>query len=288
MNIEFKAKQPIDTGSWASDFEALLLLGTEYSGTAKPGDKVLSASSIGKELYYNILQVKHGKLANQKHYGANTTGSIYQLGLDALIEQYAEPDRYTTAERYKLDLGNGWVVSGEYDIIDHKYKIIIDGKVLSDSSYKKVVMNNINHDYNLQVATYNMLEFHKTGNIYSGALHIVNKGGSPSKDNVMKNMELFMHDIDTIKQMFIDRSEKIQFHLDNNTMPTEQDETCNIFAYGKSNGSASRCLSYCDYNKVCPRYNSNTPYYASSQVRNLEIETPKIEEEYKPVEKFRF
>ena len=190
MNIEFKAKQPIDTGSWASDFEALLLLGTEYSGTAKPGDKVLSASSIGKELYYNILQVKHGKLANQKHYGANTTGSIYQLGLDALIAQYAEPGRYTTAERYKLDLGNGWIVSGEYDIIDHKYKIIIDGKVLSDSSYKKVVLNDINHDYNLQVATYNMLEFHKTGNIYSGALHIVNKGGSPSKDNVMKNMEL--------------------------------------------------------------------------------------------------
>lgn len=47
--------------------------------------------------------------------------------LDALIAQYGEPDRYTTAERYKLDLGNGWVVSGEYDIIDHKYKIIIDG-----------------------------------------------------------------------------------------------------------------------------------------------------------------
>lgn len=288
MNIESKAKQLIDTGSWASDFEALLLLGTEYSGTAKPGDKVLSASSIGKELYFNILQVKHGKLANQKHYGANTTGSIYQLGLDALIAQYAEQDRYTTAERYKLDLGNGWVVSGEYDIIDHKYKMIIDGKVLSDSSYKKVVLNDINHDYNLQVATYNMLEFHKTGNIYSGALHIVNKGGSPSKDNVMKNMELFMHDVDTIKQMFIDRSEKIQFHLDNNTMPTDQDEMCNIFAYGKSNGSANRCLSYCDYNKVCPRCNNNTPYYASSQVRNLEIETPKTEEEYKPVEKFRF
>ena len=288
MNIESKQKQIIDTGSWASDFEQLLLNATEYSGTAKPGDKVLSASSIGKELYYNILQVKHGKLANQKHYGANTTGSIYQLGLDALIAQYGEPDRYTTAERYKLDLGNGWVVSGEYDIIDHKYKVIIDGKVLSDLSYKKVIINDINHDYNIQVATYNMLEFHKTGNIYSGALHIVNKGGSPSKDNVMKNMELFMHDVDTIKQMFIDRSEKIQIHLDNNTMPTDQDEMCNIFAYGKSNGSASRCLSYCDYNKVCPRYNSNTPYFASSQVRNLEIETPKTEEEYKPVEKFRF
>ena len=285
---EFKAKQPIDTGSWASDFEALLLLGTEYSGTAQPGDKVLSASSIGKELYFNILQVKHGKLANQKHYGANTTGSIYQLGLDALIAKYGEPDRYTTAERYKIDLGNGWIVSGEYDIIDHKYKVIIDGKVLSDSSYKKVVLNNIDHDYNLQVATYNMLEFYKTGSIYSGALHIVNKGGSPSKDNVMKNMELFMHDVDTIKQMFIDRSEKIQFHLDNNTMPIDDDEMCNIFAYGKSNGSASRCLSYCDYNTVCPRYNSNTPYYASSQVRNLELETPKTEEEYKPVEKFRF
>ena len=265
-----------------------MLNATEYSGTAKPGDKVLSASSIGKELYYNILQVKHGKLANQKHYGANTTGSIYQLGLDALIAQYAEPDRYTTAERYKLDLGNGWVVSGEYDIIDHKYKIIIDGKVLSDLSYKKVVLNDINHDYNLQVATYNMLEFYKTGDTYSGALHIVNKGGSPSKDNVMKNMELFMHDVDTINQMFIERSEKIQFHLDNNTMPTDQDEMCNIFAYGKSNGSANRCLSYCDYNKVCPRYNNNTPYFASSQVRNLEIETPKTEEEYKPVEKFRF
>ena len=139
-----KAKQPIDTGSWSRDLELLLLHATAYSGSTKAGDKVLSASSIGKELYYNILQVKHGKQDNkQEKYGANTVGSIYQHGLDKIIEEFGEPGRYKYAVRYKKDLGNGWVVSGEYDILDTKYKIIIDGKVASDKAITNLTSDEI-------------------------------------------------------------------------------------------------------------------------------------------------
>lgn len=284
-----KAKQPIDTGSWSSDFEQLLLNATEYSGSTKAGDKVLSASSIGKELYYNILQVKHGKQDNkQEKYGANTVGSIYQHGLDKIIEEFGEPGRYKYAVRYKKDLGNGWVVSGEYDILDTKYKIIIDGKVLSSSSFSKAKKNLINDDYNLQVATYRWFVEDETGEPHTGGLHMVNKSGSPAKDTLMKNMELYMHEPEYIQNLFLKRSEDIQQHLDAGTMPTETHEMCDQNAYGKENGVFRRCFQYCDYKNVCPRINENISHHISQQVRNINTEKEEIKPEYKPQQKLKF
>lgn len=285
-----KAKQSINKGSWSADLEQLLLNSTEYSGSAKPGDKVLSASSIGKELYYNILQVKHGKVSSsQDKYGENTIGSIYQHGLDTIIENFGEPGRYKYAKRYKKDLGNGWIVSGEYDILDTKYNVVIDGKVLSSSGFSKAKKNEIDSDYNLQVATYAWLVEDDTGIPHTGALHMVNKSGSKSKETLLSHMELFMYPPETIKQMFIDRSNNIQKYLDLGTMPDDTFDLCNQNAYGKEGGVFRRCFSYCDYKDVCPRLQENSNYNTAMQVRNLEFNEQKEEKpEYKPVQKLTF
>jgi hypothetical protein len=107
MNKQLNAQQ---------DFEELLLKATQYSGSRKSGEKVISASSINREPYFLLVQHLFDK-QEQLSYGANTTGSLYQLGLDSALATYGN-GRWKTAQRLTHKLPNGWTISGEYDIFE--------------------------------------------------------------------------------------------------------------------------------------------------------------------------
>ena len=92
------------------DFEELLLKATQYSGSRKSGEKVISASSINKEPYFLLVQHLFDK-QEQSSYGANTTGSLYQLGLDSALASCGN-GRWRTAQRLSHVLPNGWKISG--------------------------------------------------------------------------------------------------------------------------------------------------------------------------------
>ena len=111
------------------DFEELLLKATQYSGSRKSGEKVISASSINREPYFLLVQHLFDK-QEQLSYGANTTGSLYQLGLDSALASHGN-GRWRTAQRLQHILPNGWTISGEYDIFDTETNTIIDGKVMT-------------------------------------------------------------------------------------------------------------------------------------------------------------
>ena len=277
---------------WKADYEQLLMKATEYSGSKQVGQRKISASSLGKENYMLMVQYNFEK-EQQEKFGANTIGSIFQLGVDYAIEKNDTENRYITAKRLELELPNGWIVSGEYDVYDKFTNIIIDNKVISDYSYKEVTKNLIDSDYNLQVATYSMLD-HKLkteeqlrdGTVHlepaNGALAIINKGGSAVKDNIFTLQDLFMHDADTMYQMFIDKTNELQAYIDSNTMP---EEVCDTAKYGMDKGVPKRCTLYCDYKDVCPHYNKNKYFTDKKIIANLSSDMPKQVEEYiKPME----
>lgn len=270
---------------WADDLMKVFLDGTKYSGTREPGDRTISASSLGKEPYYLMLEYLYGKKDEQEEYGANTTGSIYQLGIDSILR---DNPRYWIAKRMKYVLENGWTVSGEIDIFDTYEKIIIDDKVLSGGGFDSAIKDDINSDYNLQQAVYVML-MDKVENItdVGAGLHAVNKAGSAAKQNIYKNFELTLHDIDTIINMLLEKTNILQHHIDNHTMPTQPNEMCDIFKFGKTNGVANRCKLYCDYKDKCPQYNQNSHITTNLSLKALEP-TPKAKEQYSPGKDYEF
>lgn len=246
---------------WAKDLEQLLLDGTKSSGSRGPKERVISASSLGREPYYLMLQYLHGKSDDQEEFGANTIGSIYQLGLDKLIENTDKEGRYVTAKRMKYTLPNGWVVSGEMDILDLVEKVIIDGKLLSGGGYKSAIENKIDTNYNLQLAVYIFLLYKTEGIEAVGALHACNKAGSAVKKDIYSNFELITHSVEKIEELLIKKTDEVQKYIDLDTMPSE---ICDVFKFGKTNGTPNRCRTYCDYNKVCP-YAKDRIYYNTNQ-----------------------
>lgn len=274
------------------DFEELLLKATQYSGSRKSGEKVISASSINREPYFLLVQHLFDK-QEQSSYGANTTGSLYQLGLDSALATHGN-GRWRTAQRLQYTLQNGWTISGEYDIFDTETNTIIDGKVISDYSYKSVMENKIDSDYNLQVATYSMLEhlnkseeeLNKRPLPAKGALHIVNKGGSAAKNNISKWLDLFMYDADSMLTIYTEKTNQLQEALDAyNKDGSLPEDVCDTAKYGMDKGVPKRCTLYCDYKNVCPHFNKNKHFIDKKIINNLSSDVTKQKEEYiKPMD----
>lgn len=273
---------------WAEDYNNLLMKATEYSGSRKSGEKVISASSINKEPYFLLIQHLFDK-QEQSEYGANTIGSIYQLGIDSVV-QNSEPGRYEYAKRLELTLPNGWRISGEIDLFDTKENVIIDNKLISDYSYKEVMKNNIDSDYNLQVATYIMLdhklkteeELQNRPNPATGALAITNKGGSAVKKNIQTYLDLFTYSADEMYNLFLEKTNKLQEMLDEYESTGKlPEEICDTFKFGAEKGVPKRCLFYCDYNSVCPSFTKKESQNQRKLIIGLESgKTKKEKEEY--------
>ena len=246
---------------WAKNYEELILKSTEYSGSREPNAKVLSASSINKENYYLMNQYNFEK-KKQDSFGANTIGSIFQLGIDAAIQKHDKEGRYEFGRRMTLPLDNGWTISGELDVFDKIENVIIDNKVVSDYAMKDINKNTPDSDYNLQVATYVMLDhMNKSeedmlrGKVHqepaTGALAIVNKGGSAVKNNIYTTLELNMYSPEDMIFMYQEKAKELQHYIDTNTMP---EEVCDTAKFGMEKGVPKRCMLYCDFRDVCPNY----------------------------------
>jgi hypothetical protein len=250
---------------WSQDLTKALLDGTTYSGSKVAKERVFSASMLGKEPYINMMKYLHGNF-EQEEYGANTTGSLYQLGIDSALK---DNEQYTIAKRIKYTLPNGWVISGEMDMIDEINKVIIDAKLIAISSYNKVISNIFTHEYNLQLAVYRWLMWKETGEEYECALHAVNKGGSKTKKNLLSNFTLELISLEEIEEMLIAATDELQKCIDTNTMPQIG---CDIFKFGKVNGVANRCKNFCDYNKVCPQYTDSQYGRDAGFAKSLEVD----------------
>ena len=207
--------------NWEKVYEDLILKSTQYSGSREPNARVLSASSINKENYYLMNQYKFQK-KEQESFGANTIGSIFQLGIDAAIQKNDSEGRYIFGKRMEYELENGWKISGELDIMDTIENVIIDNKVISAYSYKDVMKNIPSSDYNLQVATYVMLDHiskrqedvdagYAHAEPARGALAIINKGGSASKNDIYTTLELNIYSPEEMMELYVLKA-KEQFH----------------------------------------------------------------------------
>ena len=229
----------------------------------------------------------------QESFGANTIGSIFQLGIDAAIQKNDSEGRYIFGKRMEYELENGWKISGELDVMDTVENVIIDNKVISAYSYKDVMKNIPSSDYNLQVATYVMLDHiskrqedvdagYAHAEPASGALAIINKGGSASKNDIYTTLELNMYSPEEMMELYVLKAKELQHFIDTDTMP---DEVCDTAKFGMEKGVPKRCTLYCDYRDVCPNYKKYKSLTDRKIINNLTSDVAKKTSEYiKPMD----
>jgi hypothetical protein len=250
------------------EYEEMLLKASEYSGNREPGKKIFSASMLGGEHLQNYLKYKYGS-EKSKQFEANTFGSIYQLGVDAAVDKITKHKvKYTSAKRIKIELPNGWIVSGEMDQIDWENKVIFDNKVTTDTTITKIKSEGVNHSYALQMGVYKWL-LHKEALLnneeaieFASVLPVVDKKFSYFKDNKYNQLtfiEVDTYSIEDIEKLLIKKTDELDKYIELDQAP----EKCKqLFPYKprKSNiVRPMRCIYYCDVAKHCPYYKTENP-----------------------------
>jgi hypothetical protein len=234
------------------DFEKVLLKAASYSGNKEPGRKMYSASMLGNDVLQNYYKYKYGSFEDTV-FGANTLGSIYQLGVD---EAFKDEDNYVSALRLKHKLDNGWEISGEMDQLDKKNKIIFDNKVTTSASIKTIKKEGKYHQYALQLGVYKYL-LNRNGydGDFAGVLALVDKKFSyfnkTNSNDQLTFLEVETFNTNEIEAMLIEKTNELDKYIE---LGIEPDKCRNLFYYNKK---PMKCLHYCDYKSIC-KYNNNT------------------------------
>jgi len=248
------------------DFENMLLESAEYSGNKKAEQKIFSASMLGTDLLQVYLKYYHGS-ENQKRYGMNTLGSIYQLGADVAADQWNSKHhlpgkiQYQQALRLTYMLPNGWLISGEMDHIDWINKVILDNKVVTETGILKVLKEGKNNGYALQMGVYQLLLYkwmleqgESEPEVFPVLLPMVNKGHSlykkSNKTEIMNMIEPDTHSIEDIEALLIEKTNLLQEYIDLGEEPPECKDLW-WFGFGATAKKKMRCLHYCDQSKHC-------------------------------------
>ena len=258
----------MENQTWQERFNNSVLAETQYSGQRQPGDKQISASSLGNEVQYVMMQKIVGKSSVKSEMDASTIGSVYQLGIDGIFKDDKE---YEYAIRMEHMLPNGWLVSGEFDLLDLTTNTIIDCKVLSDSGYKNTVKDKDNPDgsYNLQLGVYKYLLWKTRGKKFEGGLSVFNKGGSKNKGNIFLNIDIETHDPEDIEDLLIQKTNDVERAEQEGL---DETEWCNIYKFGTSRGSPARCNLYCDYSIECKTHQKNSQSNIKNFVGSLDLD----------------
>ena len=237
------------------DYEKKLLKASEYSGAnvkKEVDGYILSASMLANDDLQNYYKIK-SQPREQLVFGANTFGSIYQLGVDKAFEG---DERYESAKRITLPLIDKWYVSGEMDQIDHERKIIFDNKVISGTEFKKIRSYDKNGKYNLQLGVYRWLMWKETGEDYNTALVAIDKSFSlykNDKHNFLNFIAMSTHEPEEMEKILIEKAKLLQEFLD---LDIEPAQCKNLFWYKQKDGRSvpMRCIHYCDYAAQCKYY----------------------------------
>jgi hypothetical protein len=249
------------------DYELMLLNAARYSGNKKKEQKIFSASMVGNDLLQNYYKYMYGS-SDQQKFGANTFGSIYQLGVDKAIEDSELfSERYTSAFRHQVTLSNGWIISGEMDQIDNKLKVIFDNKVTTGSKIKTLKKEGKHSQYALQMATYQYLLYDYQKNIlnieepdvYSAVLAIIDKKHTLFTKKVefeqLTFMEMDTFEIDEMKTILLDKTNELQQYIDLGQEPAQCD---NLFFFGQTGSRKPyRCLHFCDFSSNCKYFDKS-------------------------------
>jgi len=248
------------------EYEQMILNATKYTGNQEPDVKIFSASMLGNEPLQNYLKFKYGGKENIQ-FEATTFGSVYQLGIDTAVEKNTDKIKYTSAKRIKIELPNGWIVSGEMDQIDWENEVIFDNKVTTSTTIDKIKSEGKNHQYALQMGVYKWLlkkdaiQKEEEPINFSTVLPIVDKNFSyfkKNKYNQLTFVEVETFTTDEIEQLLIEKTNELDEYINANEEPPKCKE---VWPYGRKGEARKpmRCIYYCDFAEHCKYYNSNSP-----------------------------
>jgi hypothetical protein len=264
---------------WEKDYTKMLLDATGYSGNKEPGKKKISSSSLTSNTLELYLDYKFGKKEDEK-FEASNMGSMFQLGIDKACEGSKQ---YISAERIDYELSNGWTLSGEIDQRDIINKVIIDNKLSTATALKKVKSENLRHNYAVQLGAYKFLIWKKyNDDEYIGALAFNDKTASyfkPTSGPTLNLLEVPTYDFETIEAMAVERTNELQWYIDNKEEPPVCEDR---FPYKSKGGTINmKCRYYCNFNEHCKHYNE----YSNDRKSLLALEPTEQVEDFDEISK---
>lgn len=206
-----------------------------YTGD-KSIDKQISVTelSLGEILPIYLSRITT-ELKPQK-LGQHTLGSIAHLGLNVLAEKFG----LTPGYRLENKLFNGYILTGEPDVLDQKNKIIYDFKLSKVYAHKQSVAKTVSHQYWKQLNYYRIL----LGGDWTMKLiwGLKDQGSRDDFDEAIVTQTVSKINDDHLINYAINMSNKLQLALDGEiSAPRKCNDTWRDL----------KCKMYCDYNHVC-------------------------------------
>ena len=242
------------------NLEKLILEETAYRDL-EPGAKEFSCSMFGQSPLQRALRIKHGNMPS--HFGVNTIGSLVHLAIEHIFTNMGrniDPEKSA-----RVDLDNGWTLTGTADIIDHTGRVIYDIKNVK--KYRVVKLKEAcqsadpgSDDYVLQLNAYRYL-FNLDYSMVVAAMSCDAGFNFKTKviDPVYQEIDIpVLDDIEERIYAAIEATEEVLEYLSSHSTLKLKKHPSWCDTWPRKSYGPVRCANYCDYKSVCPAYNPNS------------------------------
>ena len=257
------------TNEFMTETEKIVQTGSLY--IPSPIEKSISASQLGNDL----LQLYLAKTTTQEEevfeVGQAELGSIFHLGMETAAKQLMQdPDSNILHVEHSMvkELPNGWFLTGTIDLISKEGdKVVLSDHKLTKSyaskMIKEAIRKNQPNSYITQLNAYRLM-YDENAEMQ---LEIFCKD-----QNILKNEPAYeqiqVPVLNGIEQTAVDITNKLQEHIDNETIP----EQCSDLWWRKIKGISkpTRCDNYCSVKNSCPYYkkHNSSPHSIARNISN--------------------
>lgn len=210
-----------------------------YTGEKKKSGSISVTELSGDDMLQMVLRRKFDVPKDDK-IGQNTLGSIFDLGM----RHIAIETGLKSMERVKKILPNGWVLSGEGDLIDDEQKTIYDVKLTKIYALEQFRKDKKNHQYTKQLNYYRLLYGKEDYNLFlMWFLKDQTEAKLDHPREALVTTEVPKLDEKELLKYAIERTNELEVQLD---VDVSKDAKCDDVWGG------NRCKFYCDVKEVCP------------------------------------
>ena len=216
-----------------------------YTGDRSIHNKVSVTEISGSDVLQMYLARRFPDAKEPDKVGQNTLGSIFDGGMRDLVAANGKGEDVDIENgvRFQIELPNGFILSGEPDVIDNGNKWIVDTKLSKMYAVKMMGKEGAKHQYAQQVNYYRL---DKRNHFKMFILWGLKDQSDVKKDHPTEAMVLVevpkINDTWLI-QNAVEKTEELKLMLETDNVKAKCDDTW---------ANDMRCKSYCDKKSVCP------------------------------------
>ena len=242
------------------DLKQFILDITQYGGNQEKEVKAISASQIDTDVLQLWLRYKHGVLPS-KDISQAEIGTLGHKGVESeILDRLIATDVVPEVE-LEYEMKNDWKLTGTADIVDYECRVIYDLKFIKkyrvEKLQKAIEKDPESDTYIWQMNVYRYLLKKMTGQRFRMVVASLSCDGGFNfrkgiKEPVYQEIDIPILDDGIIESQFNTQVGLMENYLNKDKIPPVCDDVWPRKVAGTT--VPVRCLQYCSYKEVCPRY----------------------------------